>query len=192
MPAMHDLTERRIRYWTIVLALAGPLAFFSARVLMNVVSGPILVILVLFLRGATLLFVVVTWVGVAFFDLLAVVMAAYERAWRRLLSSAVVFLVALATAANFGVAWNLGAAAGDYVHLFALYPRYMAEISDLPEPRFKAWQWHFAGPCGSGIVYDESDAIASQHRSTSDGLVATVDVYGNSRAFGHFYFASFC
>jgi hypothetical protein len=95
-------------------------------------------------------------------------------------------------AAGLRVAWNLSAAAGDYVHLFAMYPRYMAEISDLPEPRFKAWQWHFAGPCGSGIAYDESDAIASRHRSTSDGLVGTVDVHDNSRAFGHFYFATFC
>jgi hypothetical protein len=192
MPAVHDLTEQRIRYWTIVLALAGPLAFFIARVLMNVVSGPILVISVLFLCGAILLFVVVIWAGVTLFDLLAVAMAVYERAWRQLLSSTVVLLVALATAANFGVAWNLGAAAGDYVHLFALYPRYMAEISDLPAPRFKAWQWDFTGPCGSGIAYDESDEIASKHRATSDGLVGTVDVHGNSRAFGHFYFASFC
>jgi hypothetical protein len=189
---MQDPTEPRIRYWTIILAFAGPLVVLLARVLMNVVSGPTFVLFVFFVCGAVLLLVFVLWAGVAFFDLMAVVIAVYERAWRRVLSSAIVLLVILATGVNLPLAWHYGDTAGDYVHLFALYPRYMAEVSGLPEPRFKAWQWDFSGPCGSGIAYDESDAIASSHRSTSDGLVGTVDVHGQSRAFGHFYFAGFC
>jgi hypothetical protein len=189
---MQDRTERRIRYWTIILALAGPPAVLLARVLMNVVSGPSLVIFVFFVCSAVLLLTLVIWAGVAFFDLTAILIAVYERAWRRVLSSAIVLAVILATGVNLGLALYYGDTAGDYVHLFALYPRYMADVSGLPAPRFKAWQWDFSGPCGSGIAYDESDAIASGHRSTSDGLVGTVDVHGRSRAFGHFYFSGFC
>jgi hypothetical protein len=40
-------------------------------------------------------------------------------------------------------------------------------------------------------AYDESDTIVSSHRSKIIGT-NTLDVYGESHAFGHFYFATFC
>jgi hypothetical protein len=186
---MQSALDSRVRIWTWIFAVLGPLSVFGVRILIDIVGDRIIV---LFICGAILLVVFVAWAGLTYLDALALAVSAYQREWRRFPSKLILLLVMVVTGVNLGWAWQSAAASGDYVHLFALYPRYMAEISDLPEPRFKAWQWHFAGPCGSGIAYDESDAIASRHRSTSDGLVGTVDVHGNSRAFGHFYFATFC
>jgi hypothetical protein len=189
---MHDLTERRIRYWTIALALAGPLAFFLVRVLLNIVSSPILIYFDLFVYGAILLFVVVTWAGVAFFDLMAVVIAVYERAWRRLMSGAILLVVILATAVNFGVAWHVGKTAGDYARLFILYPSLLADIDRLPadRPRFMAWGWDATMTHELGLAYDESDEIASsqpseawKQRAKEVGVVGS----GYRPLYGHFY-----
>jgi hypothetical protein len=186
---MQVPTGRRLRNWTIALAVVGPFAFLIIRVLIHIFGDQIFVLV---LSGAVLFIVFSAWVAVSFFDALAVALSVREREWRRFSFNLVLLLVILATGVNLGLVWRAGEMVGDYVHLFALYPRYMAEVSGLPEPRFKAWQWDFSGPCGSGIAYDESGAIASSHRTTSDGLVGTVDVHGESRAFGHFYFAGFC
>jgi hypothetical protein len=114
-----------------------------------------------------------------------------KHTWRRMLSTLILPLTAIVAAANLD-AFRRG---GDYVYLSALYPRYSAEISKLPadKPRFKVWQWEFfPGPCGSGIAYDESDAIVFGDRSTKDEHIGTVHVEYRSHAFGHFYFVTLC
>jgi hypothetical protein len=114
-----------------------------------------------------------------------------KHSWRRLISTLILPLTAMIAAANLD-AFRRG---GDYVYLSALYPRYTAEIAKLPadKPRFKVWQWEsFPGPCGSGIAYDESDAIVSGNRSTNDEHLGIVDVGYRLHAFGHFYFVMLC
>jgi len=135
------------------------------------------------------------WGGVGVTVALIAVMNCVEQGlkhtWRRLLSTLVLLLAAMVAAANLD-AFRRG---GDYVYLSAMYPRYAAEISKLPggKPRFKVWQWDsFAGPCDSGVAYDESDAILFGNRTTVDEHIGTVDVEYRLHAFGHFYFVTLC
>lgn len=182
MSGMRSIIKNRISYWPIFMALVCPLALVLAWADLFVGS--------LLLVPVVLLFWALASMVAALFAMKVCAESGLRRGWRQALSLSVLPVTAV-TAALYFVS-DAGQMTGAYVHLFVLYPRYAVEISDLSAPRFKAWQWDFPGPCGSGIAYDESDAVASRHRSTSDGFVGTTDVYGKSRAFGHFYFATFC
>jgi hypothetical protein len=188
---MRDPTEKRLRYWTIILALAGPLVVFLSRVLMNILPDSFLVPSFL-LVCAALVCVVVIWIGVAFFDLLAVVTTVYERAWRRALSSAIFLAVILATGVNLALAWHGGKPAGDYARFFILYPKFLADIDKLPtgQPRLMAWGWDATMTHELGIAYDESDEIASVHPTEAwqqRAKQAGIAGHGYRPLYGHFY-----
>ena len=72
-----------------------------------------------------------------------------------------------------------------------MYPYYAAEIAALPADgqRFAVFDWG-GFVVGHGVLYDESDEIASGHPSEvwwSKAKGHGVTGYGRS-AFGHFYF----
>ena len=82
---------------------------------------------------------------------------------------------------------------GNYVHLFLMYPVYRIEISQLPadEPRFMVWDWGPGYREDYGVVYDESDQIASDDPSGSWKERADrlgVHYGGEAPVFRHFYF----
>jgi hypothetical protein len=121
-----------------------------------------------------------------------------EHTWRRLLSTLVLLLVAMVAAANLD-AFRRG---GDYVYLSVMYPRYSAEISNLPadKPRFKVWSWSDTAPCGTGVAYDESGETGRGSGICArpfegyhmPSQVSGVPVSRDLRAFRHFYFVTIC
>src|ERR1700734_83391 len=174
--------EDRLNYWPIVTAVACPLALVLAWA--DLFPGSLLLVPVIFLL----------WVAMSIRAAFKSAAWFRQRAWRRFYSTLSLPIPALAAVLCLGPLWPVGHMAGDYVHLFILYPRYKAEISELTgaAPRFLIWEWTGSAPCRAGVAYDDSDELESSMPPKVWGGQYGVSVVGQSRAFGHFYFVDIC
>jgi hypothetical protein len=187
---MQDNDYDRIFYWPFAVAVACPLAFVLTWA--NLFNGSLLlgpvVLLLWACTGARAAVLCVPWFR--------------QRAWRPFLSALILPLTVLIAAVNIGFVWNAGHTVGNYIHLLALYPRYMAEIAELPadKPRFKVWEWVGTTPCASGLAYDESDETGRPLGTWTEPFdnwkmrteVSGIPVYGAFPALRHFYFVHIC
>ena len=178
---MTDAETDRFLYWPIILTVVWPAIFIITW------SGPFALI-ILFVP----VLILILWLASGVFAIVTCVAWIHKRSWRRLLSTLVLPLSVLVAGLNPAFVWQTGRIGGDYIHLFVMYPRYMQTISALPadERRFVVFGWG-GFVRGYGVVYDESDEIASTHPSTAwkqradqSGVVG----FGYPRAVGHFYF----
>lgn len=183
---MQNALSDRFLYWPITIAVCCPLACVLGW------AGPFIV------HALFVPMVVLSWAVAGAIGFIVCVTAIGERKWRRFWSSLVLPATVLAAAAGSGAVWPVVETAGDYVHLFAMYPYYRSEISkhSADQPRFLLWQWDGGTPCSTGIAYDESGDVLSRllfdarkERAERPGDVA---VYGDARAIGHFYFVHIC
>jgi hypothetical protein len=138
-------------------------------------------------------YVVLLWMVSGAFAVVAAIGCVRQRAWRRLLSTLILPATLLVVASNAQFFWNVGRLAGAYVHLFAMYPRYLAEIDKEPtnEPRLVVFEWG-GFVTGQGLLYDESDEIKSASPSAvwkkRAARVGADRVFSYTPAVGHFYF----
>ena len=187
---MQGARNDRILYWPVVLTVAWPLLFVLVCFIASLFTWAGLSAL-FFLPLQAL--VLTLWGASGLFACLLCLEWVYTRAWRRLLSTLVLALTVAVAALNVKNVWHAGQTAGDYAHLFLMYPKYRADIAELPagEPRFMVWEWGGFASHGSGVAYDESDEIASDHpsktwqeRADRYGVLG----HGYPRTIGHFYF----
>jgi hypothetical protein len=173
--------EDRVLYWPMAVALAGPVAYV---VLLNV---PIILVMVI-LSGI----VPALWIVSAFVSLAMCVKWISERAWRRVASTVILPLTVLVVCLNLDSSMRAGAMANDYLNFLIRYPSLRADIAKLPDgrPRFKVWDWRPVWTGEVGLVYDESDEIASEHpseawkrRAGAEGVEGS----GYRPLYGHFY-----
>jgi hypothetical protein len=186
---MPDGTDDRILYWPIILAVAGPLVFLLVWIPIAFLGSPIII---LFLLSPILVLLAFSWAGAGVFAVMTCVVWVYERAWRRLASTLILPLTVLVAGLNLGLIWHASQTAGDYAHFFRLYPTLLADIEKLPadKPRFMAWDWAPTMTHETGIAYDESDEIASDHPSEvwkQRAKQVGVAGYGYRPLYGHFY-----
>jgi hypothetical protein len=180
---MQGAIRDRILYWPVILAVAFPigcLLTWAGRSTLPSLFSPAILTL---------------WVAAVVFAVTMCMVWLYEHAWRRFVSTLVLPLTVIAAVLYLDFVWPGDQRAGDYIHLFAAYPYYRDEISKLPEPKFAVWRWSGSTPCNTGLAYDEGDTIASDPIS-EDWKEKTknlrLDLYVESRAFGHFYFVDIC
>jgi hypothetical protein len=180
---MQGAIRDRILCWPVILAVAFPiccLLTWAGRSTLPQLFAPAILTL---------------WTGAVVFAVTMCMVWLYEQAWRQFLSTLVLPLSVIAAVLYLDFVWPGDQRAGDYIHLFAAYPYYRDEISKLPEPKFAVWRWSGSTPCNTGLAYDEGDTIASDPIS-EDWKEKTknlrLDLYVESRAFGHFYFVDIC
>jgi hypothetical protein len=178
-------------YWPIAVAVSWPLLLVFVCFLGTVVSWGGL--FVLFFAPVQLL-ILTAWGASGLFACMWSLQWARQREWRRLLSSVVLALSTLLAAFNLAFVWQIALTAGAYMHFFLLYPSYAAEIAEgsADDPRLTVWKWGGILNPANGVVYDDSDEIASDNPSQAwkkkadrRGIIG----YGYPRAMGHFYFA---
>jgi hypothetical protein len=179
---MQSASEDRILYWPFAIAIACPLAFVLAWA--NLFMGSLLFVPV----------VLLIWAGMAVCAAITCVTCLQQRTWRRFISTLILPLTVLFATVNLGFVWRAGHILGDYVHLSALYPRYMAEVSELTgdAPRFLVWVWIGTAPCSTGVAYDDSDGLEPDGLAKVWGGRGGLSVHSEFRAFGHFYFVDIC
>jgi hypothetical protein len=180
---MNVTIRDRILYWPIVLAVIFPAACFFAWAGRSFLPP-------LFPAGVLML-----WGAAIAFSLIMCAVWLFERDWHRLVSTLVLPLTVVAAILGLDFVWPGGQRAFDYIHLFASYPYYAAEISQLTgdAPRFHVWEWSGVGPCISGIAYDDRDELApSMPPKVWGGRFDGLSVSGEARAFGHYYFVDIC
>ncbi len=180
---MQAAGDDRILLWPGILAVSGPVAFVLAC------AGSFT-----FTTFLVPYYVVLLWMVSGVFAVIAAIGWVSQRAWRRLFSMLVLPATLLAVAFNAQFFWSAGRLAGDYVHLFVMYPRYLAEIEKEPtnEPRLVLFEWGGGFVVDYGVLYDESDEITAVHPSAAwkkraERVIAD-RVFGHTPAIGHFYF----
>jgi len=189
---MSEATTDRALHWPIALAVAWPVTFFLVWVgLVDLFGflGPYLV-LMLWLTSAVACFIM------AF--------AAIEnKAWRRRLSvlmvplsAFVIFSVATLAAPSFDLFSPAARALADRVHFIIVRPIYLREISRIPsDQRLIVYNWGGEFLHSRGIVYDDSDEIASTVKSEAwKKRAARTDLvcpFGFRSLGDHFYFVNF-
>jgi hypothetical protein len=169
-------------YWPIALAILWPVA------LVLVWCGPFYVWFV----GPPL--VLLCW---ALSAMLAVVAAYYNvklQEWRRLAATSILLVTATAAFMNLEFVWRTSQDAGDRIYFYIMRPSYMREIAKLPadEPRLMVFNWGGIFSASAAAVYDESDEIASAHRSQAWKAKADLTelhcgITGYTPMGGHFY-----
>lgn len=178
---MRGATDDRILYWPVILSVLCPIVFILAW------SGPFSLRMLLVPP-----MVLILWMACSVFAVVTAIAWAYQRAWRRLLSTLILPVSVVLAGLNLSFVWRTGQRAGDYVHLLVMYPHYMAAISALPAEKRKFVVFDWGGFVeGYGVVYDESDEIASNHPSEGWKELAKrsgVIGFGYPRAIDHFYF----
>lgn len=189
---MSEATTDQPLYLPIALAVAWPVTFFlvwAGLVDLFGFLGPYLV-LMLWLTSA-----------VACFIMAFVVIE--KKAWRRRLSTLilplsalVIFSVGTLAAPSFDLFSPAARALADRVHFIIMRPTYITEISRLPsDVRLIVYNWGGQFLHSRGIVYDESDEIASTVKSEAwKKRAARTDLacpFGYTSLGDHFYFVSF-
>jgi hypothetical protein len=179
----------RILYWPLILAVAGPLVFLLVWISIAALGNPIILLLLI---SPILILIPLSWAGAGIFAVMTCIVWIYERAWRRFASTLILPLVVVLAGLNLERAWRATQTAGDYVHLYFLYPSLLADIEKLPadKPRFMVWDWAPVWTREIGIAYDDSAEIASDHpseawkqRAKQVGVLG----YGYRPLHGHFY-----
>ena len=183
---MADANSDRVLHWPILLSVAWPLAFVL------VWSGPLGLIDFL---GAPL--ILMAWGASAVSGALLCVGWIAQRAWRRSLSIMILPVTTLVAALNPSFIWRTGQELGAYVHFYAMRPFYLMEIAKLPisEPRLLVYNWGGELLRSSGVAYDESDEIASEHPSQNwlkrAGRTDLACRFGYTAMGNHFYLVEF-
>jgi hypothetical protein len=174
-------TKDRFLYWPLVLTLAGPAAYVLA------LNGPFV-----FIMFSVPYVVVALWLSAALVATILCGAWVRDRAWRRLISTLILPTTVVVATLNFDVSMHLGAWASDYALFAVRYPSLLADIEKLPrnEPRFIVWGWRPIWTREMGMVYDESDEIASDHPSEAwkkKAIADGVEGSGYRPLYGHFY-----
>jgi hypothetical protein len=188
-PGTQTADVDRILYWPIILAVAGPLVSLLPWIALAILGYPFIIVVLL---GPILTLIPMAWAGAGAFAAMTCFFWAYERAWRRVVSTLILPATILVAGLNFEVIWRATQTAGDYAHFFLLYPSLRADIEKLPadKPRFLAWGWQATMTHELGIAYDESDEIASGRPSDAwKKRAEQVGVAGSGYRplYGHFY-----
>lgn len=128
------------------------------------------------------------WLVSAALGLILCLISLGEREWRRSISTLILPLGLLFTAVNYH------SRAFDYVRFFSYYSAFTSDIEKSPgtEPRFMVWMLGWDPTYG--VLYDETDAITSDHpseawkkKAKSKGVIRS----GYQHVIGHFYFVDF-
>lgn len=180
----------RILYWPIVLTVVWPIALILVWV------GPFNLA---FFLGAPL--VLLLWAGSAVDALVRCAISAHGRAWRRVLSTAILPLSGVIACLNYGFVLGTTQYQGTYLRFLAMRPFYLREISKLPadEPRLKLFYWGGFLLTSHEILYDESDEIVLPEDERSEAWsrrAAQTDagdcpLLGYSTLGNHFYLVTF-
>jgi hypothetical protein len=138
--------------------------------------------------------ILILWGAAVAFALAMCAVWTYERRWRRLVSTLVLPLTGIVAVLYLDFVWPGGRRAFDDIRLFASYPYYIAEVSELTgdAPRFLVWEWSGDGRCLSGAAYDDRDELGPSMPPKIWGGRYGVSVTGEAHAFGYFYFVDIC
>jgi hypothetical protein len=183
---MAAVSSDRVLYWPILLSVAWPVT------LVLVSSGPLGTIDFL---GAPL--ILVAWALSAVASMVLCIGWIAQRAWRRSFCTMILPVTALAAALNLGFVWWTSKELGAYVHFYAMRPFYLTEIAKLPtsEPRLMVYNWGGIFLHSTGVVYDESDEITSEHPSQNwlnrTGRTDLACRFGYMAMGNHFYLVGF-
>jgi hypothetical protein len=180
---MQGAVRDRVLYWPVILAVVFPIAcvlIWAGRSVLPPLFAPAILTL---------------WTGAVVLAVTMCMVWLYERTWRRFVSTLVLPLTVMAAILYLDFVWPGDQRAFDYIHLFASYPYYTTEISELAgdAPRFLVWEWTGDGPCLSGVAYDDRDDLGpSMPPKVWGGRYGGLSVAGEAHAFGHFYFVDIC
>jgi hypothetical protein len=182
----------RILYWPVVFALVSPLLLALLWLLYALFWLPFLSDFLFFMFGST---VAGLWALSGLFSCWLIVRWAFARHWRRILSTLILPLAVLIAAMNLPLFLKENRIAIDYVRFFSQYSFYLAAVEKHPatEPRFIVWVWGEWVAPDYGVLYDETDQIASDNpseawkkRAESEGVIRS----GYRHIVGHFYFVA--
>ncbi len=186
------MTDNRILYWPVVLAIVWPLLLALLVVLYQVFWLPVVSDYIFVIVGLGL---AAMWIGSVIVACRLVTRWAAARHWRMMLSALILPLTFLPAVVALSLVWTESGAAAPYALFFVNYGSYLAQVEKRPAgaPRFIVWTL-FRGPYDdSALLYDDTDEVTSDHpseawkkRAVSYGVIRS----GYQHITGHFYFVA--
>lgn len=182
------VADNRILYWPLALAIVWPLLLALLWLFYAVFWVPIISEIVFVMIGGVL---ITMWVGTVIVSFRFMKQWIAARYWRTIFSTLLLPLSFLLTITISIPLLKYNYVAIDDLQFFADYGSLLADVEKRPatEPRFMVWMWH--GDDNFGVLYDETDQIASDHPSETwkknakkEGVICC----WNRRIIGHFYF----
>lgn len=182
------VTDNRVLYWPLVLAIVWPLLFTVLWLLYAVYWFPVLSEMFFIVVGGNL---ATLWAGTVIVAVRLMKQWAAARYWRTILSTLILPLTFLLVVSSTPLLLKKNHTAVDYVKFFVQYPYLLADVEKLPatEPRLMVWILGLYD--GFGVLYDETDEIAGGHPSENwkknaekDGVICCE----HRHIIGHFYF----
>jgi hypothetical protein len=188
------VTDNRILYWPIAVAIVWPLLFVLLLQLYQLFWLPVISEYLFTVIGLGLAAI---WVGSVVIAGKLMIQWAAARQWRTVLSTLILPLTFLLVLSSIPFVtpflWKETDTAAEYAHFFMAYHSYLARVEKEPaiEPRFVVWMHDYSN---RGLLYDETDEVASDHPSEAWKKKAELDgVIRSSQRhiIGHFYFVLF-
>jgi hypothetical protein len=184
------VTGNRVLYWPLALAIVWPLLFALLLQLYQLFPLPVISEYFFIIIGLGLAAI---WVGSIIVACRLMIRWVVARQWRTVLSTLILpltFLLALSSLPMLApFLWKETETAAGYAWFFMAYYSYMAQVEKEPanEPRFVVWMRDYSD---GGLLYDETDQVASNH--PSEAWKKKAELYGVVRSsqqhvFGHFY-----
>lgn len=196
------VTDNRILYWPVVLTILWPLPFvllwvFSVILALWLLVSPFVSIIALVLLYFFLMIglgLAAMWIGSVIVACRLMVQWTAARHWRTVLSTLILPLTFSLMLLSSPFLWRETVSASNYARFFIGYRHYLAQVEKRPatEPRFVVWTSSF-GYDDWGVLYDETDEVASDHPPES--WTKKAEKYGVIRSgyrhiIGHFYFVA--
>lgn len=188
------VTDNRILYWPVAVAIVCPLLFVLLLQLYQLFWLPVISEYLFSIIGLGLAAI---WIGSFGVAGKLMIQWAAARQWRTVLSTLILpltFLLVLSSSPFvIPLLWKETDTAAQYAHFFMAYHSYLARVAKEPatEPRFVVWMHDYSN---RGLLYDETDEVASGHPSEAWKKKAELDgIVGSSQRhiIGHFYFVRF-
>lgn len=185
------VTDNRILYWPAAVAIVWPLLFVLLLQVCQFFWLPIISEYFLVIAG---LGFVAIWAGTVVVACRLMIQWAAARQWRTALSTLILpltfLLVLLSCPFVAPFLWKKTDNAAEYARFFVAYHSYLAQVAKEPATgsRFMVWMHDYSD---RGLLYDETDGVASDHPSEAWQMKAEVDgiVRSSQRhIIGHFYF----
>lgn len=182
------VTDNRILYWPALVAVIWPLLLALLWLLYALLWLPILSDLLFLIFGGTLASL---WALSGLVACRIVFQSVIARSWRRGLSVLVLPVTVLLALVYLPAFLKENYTARDYAQFFFRYSSYLSEIEKRPstEPQFIVWMWGVYDDFG--VLYDETDQIASDHpseawkkKAENEGVICC----RHRHIIGHFYF----
>lgn len=192
------VTDNRILYWPVALAVVWPLLFallwlfFQTSSWWENISVYFVTIDLISLYASVVicLGLAAIWIGSVVVACRLMIQWATARQWRTVLSTLILPLTFSIALLSTPFLWRVSATAGSYMAFFGEYPLYVAHLEKRPAtgPRFMIW---VSGPYdASAVLYDETDEIASDHpseawkkKAEAEGVVCCK----HQHIMGHYY-----